>query len=398
MLPDLGLKSLTLILTSNCNLRCSYCYQNAKRPGRMTWKTIRAAADFLLKLPSPEVALYFQGGEPLIEAAAITRVVDYVRRHRPARKKVNYGVCTNGTLLSEGLTDFLAENRFEIRLSFDGVCPMQNQRGEGTFVRLDKLLTDYSIHHPDQFRRLQINITLTPQTISHLADSVDYFLGRGVRQIGVSPVFNPCGSWTGDIIEALDAQFSRIFDLCLRHRGHTRETPFVLFRKNGGKRFHWKGERPMCGIVRGNGLTVDIDGQMYGCAVLAESYQHVSAPLFRTRQMALKLGRLGDPKLSARLARFPETLKQAAIFHHKEQKHSSFGSCASCRYLDCCSVCPLSIVLDPENRDLNRVPDFACAFNKIAMAYRDCFPVRRDALSIILARMEVRRLLSLPGL
>ena len=39
------ISKLDVVLTAGCNLRCSYCYQNDKKPKRMDWETLQASAD-----------------------------------------------------------------------------------------------------------------------------------------------------------------------------------------------------------------------------------------------------------------------------------------------------------------------------------------------------------------
>ena len=47
-MPDMpDLRSLTVILSAECNLRCAYCYQDAKRPLAMPWPVLRRAIDLL---------------------------------------------------------------------------------------------------------------------------------------------------------------------------------------------------------------------------------------------------------------------------------------------------------------------------------------------------------------
>jgi len=68
-----------LILTAQCNLRCSYCYQNAKGARSMSWDTLQASIDLALQSPSPRVELTFTGGEPLLELELIRRGVAHAQ-------------------------------------------------------------------------------------------------------------------------------------------------------------------------------------------------------------------------------------------------------------------------------------------------------------------------------
>ena len=39
---------LTLILTTRCNMNCSYCYQRVREPRSMEWLVAKAAAGFAM--------------------------------------------------------------------------------------------------------------------------------------------------------------------------------------------------------------------------------------------------------------------------------------------------------------------------------------------------------------
>jgi hypothetical protein len=71
-------------------------------------------------------------------------------------------------------------------------------------------------------------------------------------------------------------------------------------------------------------------------------------------------------------------VRRAEIFHHKEMKYSSYGRCRDCSYLNGCYVCPVSIGYDPANEDPRKIPDFLCAYNMVALKYRDRFPPMPD--------------------
>ena len=84
-------------------------------------------------------------------------------------------------------------------------------------------------------------------------------------------------------------------------------------------------------------------------------------PRFRPR-----LGNIADESFAGCLESCRERLRHLGIVSHKAQKFSSYGSCADCRFLNTCRICPISIALLGENGDTRRVPDPACAFNLVA--------------------------------
>lgn len=69
--------TLTLMITQDCNLRCTYCYgvngmYNHK--GFMTQETAETAIDYFVKYAvSDELSICFFGGEPLLNFSLIKK-------------------------------------------------------------------------------------------------------------------------------------------------------------------------------------------------------------------------------------------------------------------------------------------------------------------------------------
>lgn len=227
----------------------------------------------------------------------------------------------------------------------------------------------------------RINSTLIPVPVPYLAGSIRYLTKKGIRRIAVSPCFTPSPGWTEKGIEELEAQFSRIYDDSLRYFRRTGQIPFQLFRKGSDGNGRPAGSRRMCSVMDGKILAVDVDGQVYGCVMFAESYQKFPSEFLRTRLAPLRMGNVKDPCFWNRYAAFLKAGRSEEIFSQKERKYSSCGKCGECRYLSLCSVCPVSIGYDPANADPRRVPDFVCSFNLAALKYLDRFPVMPDPIT-----------------
>jgi sulfatase maturation enzyme AslB (radical SAM superfamily) len=386
-------RTLEVILTASCNLRCSYCYQNAKQGRRMEWETLQAALDIVLRSDEADAAILFYGGEPLLEAPLIRRAVAYVAAARPAGKRVRYVMSTNGMLIDEETAAFLAEHRFETQLSFDGVPLAQAARGLGTHARLDALLDRLRRDHPLFYRRdFHTSITLHSGNLHHLADSVDYFLDKRVPRVDFGTLATHDAGWTDAHMAELDRQLARVFARSLRHYEDTGEVPVEIFRKRGEPSPHAPRGRAMCGVGVGRTLAVDVDGQVTGCITFAESYQRFPSDFLKSRLAAMRMGDVRDEALPRRLALYPEAARAAGLFDGKARKHSSYGRCGECRYLAECSVCPTSIGHIPGNTDPDRVPDSACAYNLVALSYRDRFPRQASEMEVITGRAPEPRL------
>jgi sulfatase maturation enzyme AslB (radical SAM superfamily) len=393
MLAPGDVRTVNVVLTAGCNLRCGYCYQNDKKARSMDWDTLRATADLALGSRHDEVRILFVGGEPLLAFPLMRRAVEYVEAARPPHKTVRYDLITNGTLLRDEEARFLVDHDFEVQLSFDGVREVQDIRGPGTFAVLDRLLDSLRVRHPAFYaNNLSVSLTLLAATVPRLADSVAYFFRKGVGQIAVSPAVTHQADWRAEDRAELDRQFARIFQRSVRHYRRTGEVPFLLFRRELEDSPHRPQAQSLCGVGRGETPAVDVDGQVTGCLLFAESYQKFPTAFLRTRLAPMRMGDLRDPQLPQRMAAYPEAARAAAIFHDKQDKYSSYARCGDCRFLEDCAVCPVSIGNQPGNQDPNRIPDFLCAYNLVSLAYRERFPRQPGKAQILAGRGHVPRL------
>jgi sulfatase maturation enzyme AslB (radical SAM superfamily) len=396
------ISGLAVVLTADCNLRCAYCYQNAKQRRTPSWETVRAALDLLRDVRGPGVRLLFTGGEPLLEFDLLRRAVDHVESVRPPDLRVHYELVTNGTRLGDEEAAFLAAHRFSTQIGFDGVPAAQDVRAPGTAAALDALLVRLRLAHPAFFRReVSVAITVTPPTIRYLADSVEYFLGRGVADILVSPAFTHQPGWDDGLRAELARQFARIFRVSLERYRRTREVPLQLFRRGLARRPRRVRSLPMCPVADRRHLVVDVDGQVYGCVAFAESYQRFPSAFLEARMARLRMGPIAAPDLAGRLAAFQAAARSSDIFTAKGEKYSSYRRCADCRHLLSCAICPLAIGHADGNDDPRRVPDFPCAFTQVAQTYRARFPRQPTVADLARGRVSppaaIRRLLARHG-
>jgi len=370
-----ALSSVDLVVTPACNLRCAYCYQAVRRPGRMPWPVAKASLVRLLESRSRLRQVCMTGGEPLLAAPLVRRIVRFVRTHEPARRRLRVDVISNGTLLDDRLAAFLAMHGVGLQISMDGVMAAQALRGAWTYARLDALLERLGSRQPRWFRRrVSVAITLTPATVPHLAESFAYLLSKDVREISVAPALGAARGWRRARMAELDREFGRVFSASLAHRRRTGRVPLTLFRKTVEDQAH--PSQPLCGITGGSKIVVDADGRVYGCHPAIPSFMTRPSPLLENVAAAMSLGGISDLDPEDALPAFREALDATGLFGPRGRLVSSLGACRSCAYLGRCAVCPLSIAYAPGARNPRRVPGFACAFSRTALKYRDRFPPR----------------------
>jgi uncharacterized protein len=124
--------SFLVKVASRCNLDCDYCYvyHHADQSWRHMPKTLsegnQAAfaarlAEYARRDDLKECFVVFHGGEPLLVGAdRIVEFVDTVRRAVGPDTKVEFGMQTNGLLLTEAVLDSLEGAGVAVSLSLDG--------------------------------------------------------------------------------------------------------------------------------------------------------------------------------------------------------------------------------------------------------------------------------------
>lgn len=386
-MPDAGdIRGLSLILTARCNLACAYCYQNNKQARRMGWTTLREALDVILGSSRPGREIEFVGGEPLLELDLIRRAVEYVERRISPGRSIRYSILTNGTKLDRPTTEFLARHRFQTQISCDGGPEAMVLRGDWTFAIVDRVLDRIRTENPAFYRdQVSVRMVVAPSTIPYLSASVDYLLGKGVQDLGMGPAEGYEEGWSEELAAELERQLARIYDTCLRLYRETGRVPLTLFRKwNDGHEAG--GSRPLCGAGQADSLTVDVDGQVYGCVRLVDSYQKFDSELLRGLGDSLRIGGVQEADLPRRLVAYEAAVQANGLFQRKEENYSGQGPCRDCRFFAECAVCPVTIGLIPGNSDPRRMPDFQCGFQKITLGCRERFPAQPTIVDQMVGR------------
>lgn len=120
-------KSLCLLVTHDCNLRCGYCFADTGSFGGcrqlMSRETAEQAVEFAItgSRNRHNLELDLFGGEPLMNWPVVEHIINYVRkREAETGKNIKLTLTTNGTLLNDEKIEFLNENRVMLVLSLDG--------------------------------------------------------------------------------------------------------------------------------------------------------------------------------------------------------------------------------------------------------------------------------------
>ena len=157
----------------------------------MTPEVAEAAVEFMLSASRDMtwISLLFFGGEPLLEFDTMRFIVDYcATRSEETGKEVRYSMTTNGTLMTEGVARFLAENGISYLLSIDGRKEVHDAHrrmvdGGSSFDTVMERVPMMKRFQPWQGTRM----TLSPSTIHCAAEDVDMLHRRGINQFIIGP-------------------------------------------------------------------------------------------------------------------------------------------------------------------------------------------------------------------
>jgi len=366
-LLDPGVRTVDLMLTTRCDLRCAYCDQQRRRPRTMGPEVLDAAIRQLVssRLDHPRLTLY--GGEPLLAARLVRHALDRVREWAPPHMNPEVHIVTNGTRLDEEMTRLLVSRNVFITLSFDGVAPAQDDRSPGSFEILDRLLIRFKRDHPEHFgRRLGIKATLTSRNVPFLSESFRYFLSVGLKDVEVVPVVPDDAGWNSDLARGLDGQLANVVELSIDEFRRSGAVPFRPFQ--GATEGPTAEGTPACACGSHGLLVVDVDGTLAPCDFFVPSTFGAKPTVLRDVLAALGGLHVNDPDLPAELIRRETRAHRLPFLAAPANRRGPRGPCARCSARSMCFVCPVSVAC---NR--GRVPAFHCDVYRLLARHRAVF-------------------------
>lgn len=175
-----NMRYVTFIVTQNCNLNCTYCYEHNKTNNSFNVELIKQIIlkELNIKDEYTEICFDFFGGEPFLEFSKIKEIVEYFK-NKTFNKKIYFFAGTNGTLINKEVQQWLLENRdiFQIALSLDGTREMHNKNRSNSY---DLIPIEF---FAKKFQYLNVKATISPETINTLADGVIHLHELGFKNI-----------------------------------------------------------------------------------------------------------------------------------------------------------------------------------------------------------------------
>lgn len=254
-----NMRYVTFIVTQNCNLNCTYCYEHNKTKNSFD---VNLAKEIILRELSikdnyTEICFDFFSGEPFLEFDKIKEIVEFFK-DRKFDKKVYFFAGTNGTLINKDIQKWLMENRdiFQIALSLDGTKEMHDMNRSNSY---DMIPVDF---FAKEFQYLSVKATISPKSIETLADGVIHLHDLGFKNVSCNLAVGV--DWSLEkYTEILGRELNKLIEFYLKNPS-IKPCNILDYRienavhPNNGKAIKFCGAGTRTKVY-------DIDGRMYPC-------------------------------------------------------------------------------------------------------------------------------------
>ena len=276
-------KSITFIVTKDCQLACKYCYlvgKNTKE--RLSWETAKSAVDYILEnetdFSEKDVIFDFIGGEPFLEIELIDKLCDYLktemfRRNHHWFNSYRFSFSTNGiNYHTDKVQNFIKKNRehLSIGITIDGTKKKHDLnriwKGDGPeHGSYDDVVKNIPLWL-SQFPNGGTKVTISSADIPYIKESVLHLYSLGIHEVNINCVFEDV--WKDGDDKLFEEQLMQLADAII-NGNYYEDYSCSFFMENLGKPLDKKLENQnWCGA--GRMLSIDAAGNFYPCTRFAQ--------------------------------------------------------------------------------------------------------------------------------
>lgn len=202
-------QAVTMLLTNDCNLACSYCFESNKGKDYMSKEM---ALDILKATYNPVdpmagiFTLNMFGGEPLMNWETFKAVCDYVLENN---LKIRITATTNLTLLTDEMIDYIDELSIPVLVSVDGIKEVHDKHRCNSF---DKVIENMKkLIDRDLGYLIEARMTVAPDTAKYMYESVKMLVDLGINNIANVPASDL--EWDAQSIQDYKDNYEKILDM-----------------------------------------------------------------------------------------------------------------------------------------------------------------------------------------
>lgn len=274
-------KTITFIVTKDCQLACKYCYlvgKNSKE--RMSFEVAKKAIDYILshenEMSEESVVFDFIGGEPFLEIELIDKVCDYIktemfRLNHHWFNSFRFSFSTNGINYHEKkIQDFINKNRnhLSIGITIDGT-QMKHDLNRIYKVSSKGSYQDVVKNIPlwlQQFPNAATKVTISSPDIPYISESVIHLYSLGIHEVNINCVFEDV--WKEGDDKLYESELLKLADIIIDN-DYYKDYVCSFFSETIGKPLDKvKENQKWCGA--GKMLAIDAAGKFYPCTRFAQ--------------------------------------------------------------------------------------------------------------------------------
>ncbi len=173
---------LSIIVTNQCNLKCSYCYENNNPPCYINVEKAKSEIEHHLNSTTyEEVIIDFFGGEPFMAYSQIKEICEWTWSKQWETKYLFFAT-TNGVLIHGEIKEWLKANksRFWVSLSLDGTPESHNINRSNSYYKID--IPFFKECWPLQ----TVKMTISKETVDKIYDNIVHIHSLGFNITGTN--------------------------------------------------------------------------------------------------------------------------------------------------------------------------------------------------------------------
>jgi len=268
-------RTVTLVITEDCQLRCKYCYLHGKnKVNKMDFETAKNALEYIFSnrtfFNEKSVIFDFMGGEAFLEIDLVDKISDYIKKRlyeldHPWFNSYRFSFTTNGILYDNiKVQNYIRKNKthVSIGLTIDGTKRKHDLNrvyldGRGSYDDVVRNVPLWLKQFPDSSTK----VTVASDDLKYIKESILHLWSLGIKGVNINVVFE--NVWKKGDDKILEEELKSLADYIIDNELY-QEYNCSFFAGFIGKKMSANENQNWCGSGK-KMIAVDHKGDFYPC-------------------------------------------------------------------------------------------------------------------------------------
>lgn len=274
-------KTITFIVTKDCQLACRYCYLVGKNSNEiMSFDIAKKAIDYILDhreiFCEDSIIWEFIGGEPFLEIDLIDQICDYLKiqmfdKNHPWFNSYRFSFATNGiNYRTKKVQNFIRKNlrHLSVGITIDGTKAKHDLNriwkgsDRGSYEDVVKNIPLWL----SQFPEASTKVTISSADIPFIKESVLHLYDLGIKEVNINCVFEDV--WNDGDDQIFEHQLMELADAIIDNDLYLNHVCSFYMEHIGKPLDPVFDNQNWCGS--GKMLSIDSKGNYYPCTRFAQ--------------------------------------------------------------------------------------------------------------------------------